>query len=104
MKRIIFLIIIFFSLILLFSTVDVVLAVNEISYADDFRVSELANPAPDFKLEIVTLNLEQKIARSGCCSWHGGVCDCIGGRVVCCDRTFSPTCTCNHDSNKEMMD
>jgi len=37
------------------------------------------------------------LAKRGCCSWHGGVCGCQGGRVVCCDRTFSPTCTCNHD-------
>ena len=34
------------------------------------------------------------IAKSGCCSWHHGVCGCRGGRVVCCDGTLSPTCTC----------
>lgn len=32
--------------------------------------------------------------KSGCCSWHGGVCGCSGGRQVCCDGTLSPTCTC----------
>lgn len=33
--------------------------------------------------------------RSGCCSWHGGVCGCDSfGRVVCCDGTTSPSCTC----------
>ena len=31
--------------------------------------------------------------RRGCCSWHGGVCGCRGGRVVCCDGTLSPSCT-----------
>jgi hypothetical protein len=31
----------------------------------------------------------------GCCSWHGGVCGCINGRVLCCDGTLSPTCRCN---------
>jgi len=37
----------------------------------------------------------EEIQRSGCCSWHQGVCDCsAGGRVVCCDGTFSPSCTC----------
>ena len=102
MKRIGFLNLIFLYLILLFGTTFTVLATG-VSYADDLKVSELANPALDLKLEIVNLNLEQKIARSGCCSWHGGVCDCIGGRVVCCDGTFSPTCTCNHDSIKEVM-
>ena len=30
----------------------------------------------------------------GCCSYHGGVCDCVGGRVVCCDGTYSPSCRC----------
>lgn len=36
------------------------------------------------------------IARSGCCSWHGGVCGCdnSNGRQVCCDGTYSPSCTC----------
>lgn len=33
--------------------------------------------------------------RSGCCSWHGGVCGCSGSRVLCCDGTLSPTCGCN---------
>jgi hypothetical protein len=34
-------------------------------------------------------------ARSGCCSWHGGVCGCdhSTGRVICCDGTLSPSCT-----------
>ena len=31
---------------------------------------------------------------AGCCSYHGGVCDCVGGRVVCCDGTYSPSCRC----------
>lgn len=25
--------------------------------------------------------------QQGCCSWHGGVCGCAGGRVQCCDGT-----------------
>ena len=36
------------------------------------------------------------VARSGCCSWHGGVCGCnYYGRVECCDGTTSSSCTCN---------
>jgi hypothetical protein len=31
----------------------------------------------------------------GCCSHHGGECGCQDGRDVCCDNTFSPTCTCH---------
>ena len=37
------------------------------------------------------------VARQGCCSWHDGVCGCSYGRVVCCDGSYSPSCTCNHD-------
>jgi hypothetical protein len=33
-------------------------------------------------------------ARSGCCSWHKGVCGCQFGRAVCCDGTLSPSCGC----------
>jgi hypothetical protein len=37
---------------------------------------------------------EPEPEKSGCCSWHGGVCGCSGGRVTCCDGVTSPTCTC----------
>ena len=30
------------------------------------------------------------VERSGCCSHHGGVCGCDGGRAACCDGTDSP--------------
>ncbi|MCM8787531.1 MAG: hypothetical protein NC935_05700 [Candidatus Omnitrophica bacterium] len=35
-------------------------------------------------------------ATRGCCSWHGGVCGCDTsvGRQICCDGTYSPSCTC----------
>lgn len=32
--------------------------------------------------------------QSGCCSWHNGVCGCSGGRAVCCDGSYSPSCGC----------
>lgn len=37
------------------------------------------------------------IARRGCCSWHGGVCGCdeYRDRIICCDGTLSPSCTCS---------
>jgi len=40
--------------------------------------------------------LEASEEKQGCCSWHGGVCGCdsVTGRVLCCDGTLSPTCTC----------
>lgn len=34
------------------------------------------------------------LARRGCCSWHGGVCGCSSGIVLCCDGALSPSCTC----------
>ena len=40
---------------------------------------------------------KEELARSGCCSWHQGVCGCSGGRQVCCDGSYSPSCTCNKE-------
>lgn len=37
---------------------------------------------------------KEETAQSGCCSWHGGVCGCSGGRKVCCDGSLSPSCGC----------
>ena len=37
---------------------------------------------------------QDKVQRSGCCSHHGGVCGCSGGRAMCCDGTLSPSCGC----------
>lgn len=34
------------------------------------------------------------LEKRGCCSHHSGVCGCSGGRVTCCDGTYSPSCTC----------
>lgn len=39
-----------------------------------------------------TLTLDTN--KSGCCSWHGGVCGCYMGRAQCCDGQPSPTCGC----------
>lgn len=36
----------------------------------------------------------ERNGNQGCCSWHGGVKGCSGGRIVCKDGTISPTCTC----------
>ena len=35
-----------------------------------------------------------KMQQRGCCSWHGGVCGCSGGKARCCDGTLSPSCGC----------
>lgn len=43
------------------------------------------------------------LAARGCCSSHGGVCGCSGGRAKCCDGTLSPTCQCFMDENKGLQ-
>ena len=43
------------------------------------------------------------MAGRGCCSHHGGVCGCSGGRALCCDGTLSPSCGCyKFDKDKYM--
>jgi hypothetical protein len=37
---------------------------------------------------------DESSGKRGCCSHHHGVCGCKDGRVVCCDKTLSPSCTC----------
>ena len=36
----------------------------------------------------------EEAMQSGCCSHHGGVCGCSGGRKTCCDGATSPSCKC----------
>ena len=43
---------------------------------------------------------KDELAKQGCCSWHGGVCSCQGNRTVCCDGSYSPSCTCYHELRK----
>jgi len=41
--------------------------------------------------------MEPELAHRGCCSRHGGVCGCAGGRTKCCDGALSPSCQCVTD-------
>ena len=43
---------------------------------------------------------QEQLAQRGCCSWHGGVCSCAGGRAVCCDGSLSPSCGCHGEDPK----
>lgn len=43
---------------------------------------------------------QEQLAQRGCCSWHGGVCSCAGGRAVCCDGSLSPSCGCHAEDSK----
>lgn len=47
-------------------------------------------PAPGDK----KLNLAQA-AQTECCKGNKGVCGCRAGKIVCCDSTASPNCTCH---------
>ncbi len=51
-------------------------------------------------LRTVCANGLEVPAQQGCCSWHGGVCGCYGIRVVCCDNTLSPSCTCRGGADR----
>jgi hypothetical protein len=44
--------------------------------------------------EVFTEHTTPDLQGQGCCSWHGGVCGCSGNRVLCCDGTLSPSCSC----------
>lgn len=45
--------------------------------------------------QLYTRNYQPTEQRRGCCSHHGGVCGCQGGRALCCDGTLSPSCGCD---------
>ena len=38
-----------------------------------------------------------QISQSDCCKGHKGVCGCRAGKIVCCDGSVSPNCTCHGD-------
>jgi hypothetical protein len=42
---------------------------------------------------------QEELAQRGCCSHHGGVCGCSGGRAACCDGSLSPSCGCHADDS-----
>ncbi len=53
------------------------------------------NPEVGFGITFANFIIdEDNPAKRGCCSWHGGVCGCENGRVVCCDGTYSKSCSC----------
>ncbi len=43
----------------------------------------------------IFFSIDKVLAGRGCCSHHGGQAYCSGGRWVCKDGTYSPTCTCS---------
>jgi hypothetical protein len=65
-------------------------------YAENTAKGDFMKKAVLIVLLILSLLLLAftEVNRRGCCSWHGGVCGCKGGRIVCCDGIYSPSCTC----------
>ncbi|ACH39023.1 hypothetical protein Gbem_2010 [Citrifermentans bemidjiense Bem] len=69
------------------------------------QISAVITAVTPDKTEICNATSAEKdeIGRRGCCSWHGGVCGCSGGSVVCCDGSYSPSCTCHHDDQPTQL-
>jgi len=65
-----------------------------------FSLGAVADQSVCDKLKAENATPEQ-LAQRGCCSWHGGVCGCSGGRTQCCDGQLSPSCRCHADDPKE---
>lgn len=38
-----------------------------------------------------------EVSQTDCCKGHKGVCGCRAGKIICCDGTASPNCTCHGD-------
>lgn len=43
-----------------------------------------------------------QLAQTDCCKGNKGICGCRAGKIVCCDNTVSPTCTCHSDWNEAL--
>jgi hypothetical protein len=64
---------------------------QNISFADEGKCEQIKEGSA----------ISEQMVRRGCCSWHQGVCSCSNGRVVCCDGSYSPSCTCNEDNEEQ---
>lgn len=53
-----------------------------------------ASAAPVWTCDGKIYPTREAMMQSECCSHHGGVCGCSGGRKTCCDGAVSPTCRC----------
>jgi hypothetical protein len=53
--------------------------------------SPALQPCPADKLKL------SETVQADCCKGHKGVCGCRAGKIVCCDGTASPNCTCHGD-------
>jgi hypothetical protein len=56
-----------------------------LAFSGIYMLAPIAQATPQFK--------PQPVENQGCCSHHGGVCGCSGGRDMCCDGNGSG-CSC----------
>lgn len=86
------------AIVLLFSWITPLGAAETTTPAKGIRVhlenSAVMSPCPPEAL------LAQ-VSQSDCCKGHKGVCGCRAGKIVCCDNTTSPNCTCHADTGVE---
>jgi hypothetical protein len=63
------------------------------------RRMEMAGPdqANSCTVPVTSGAAGETVAQQACCKGNKGVCGCRAGKIVCCDKTFSDTCTCNRD-------
>ena len=83
-----------FLFLLVISTISFATAINDTSKDAQPTAITIQKQAECEKLLASNATVEE-IKRSGCCSWHGGVCGCSNGRAACCDGTLSPSCGCD---------
>ena len=71
-------------------------ALSMLAGGDSGAVPRLQPGGSDPICEEVMKNGASKdmLAQQACCVQNQGICGCRAGKIVCCDKTFSPTCTC----------
>ena len=77
----------------------VVLSIVGVGEAGANRRMETAMPdqAGACPVSVTSAVAGETVAQKDCCKGHKGVCGCRAGKIVCCDKTFSDSCTCNRD-------
>lgn len=78
----------------------VALSVAGVGEAVAKRRVEMAQPDPAAACMTTSVTsgvAGEAVAQQACCKANKGVCGCRAGKIVCCDKTFSDTCTCNRD-------
>ena len=78
-----------------FFAVVLIAALSVLAGGDTGAVARF-NAGSDAVCEAVMNNGASKevLAQQPCCQNNQGICGCRAGKIVCCDKTFSPACTC----------